>query len=90
MAKLKGGSRIYGNVTVDTSVLTSTVNASTVNSSSFILANGVDLVVLAQTGGTTSNDAYAQANSARDQANTGYGQANARRMLPMEQQIMRR
>ena len=77
MAKLKGGSRIYGNVTVDTSVLTSTVNASTVNSSSFILANGVDLVVLAQTGGSTSNDAYAQANSARNQANNSYGQANS-------------
>ena len=79
MAKLKGGSRIYGNVTVDTSVLAATVNASTVNASSFILANGVDLVTLAQTGGSTSNDAYAQANAAYGQANSARNQANTAR-----------
>ncbi len=77
MAKLKDGSRIYGNVTIDAGASAVSVNATTINASSFILSNGVDLVILSQTGGTTSNDAYAQANSARDQANTGYGQANA-------------
>ena len=77
MAKLKDGSRIYGNVTIDAGASAVSVNATTINASSFVLSNGVDLVILSQTGGTTSNDAYAQANSARDQANTGYGQANA-------------
>ena len=77
MAKLKDGSRIYGNVTIDAGASAVSVNATTINASSFILSNGVDLVILSQTGGTTSNDAYAQANSARNQANTGYGQANA-------------
>ena len=77
MAKLKDGSRIYGNVTIDAGASAVSVNATTINASSFILSNGVDLVILSQTGGTTSNNAYAQANSARDQANTGYGQANA-------------
>ena len=77
MAKLKDGSRIYGNVTIDAGASAVSVNATTINASSFVLSNGVDLVILSQTGGTTSNDAYAQANSARNQANTGYGQANA-------------
>ncbi len=79
MAKLKDGSRIYGNVTIDAGASAVSVNATTINASSFILSNGVDLVILSQTGGTTSNNAYAQANTARGTANDAYAQANTAR-----------
>ena len=76
MAKLKDGSRIYGNVTIDAAASIATVNATTINVTSVVLTNGVNLVTLAQSGGSTSNDAYAQANTARGTANDAYGQAN--------------
>ena len=79
MAKLKDGTRIYGNVTIDSAAVVTTLNASTVNASTFVLSNGVDLIQLAQTGGSTSNDAYAQANTARGTANDAYAQANTAR-----------
>ncbi len=79
MAKLKDGSRIYGNVTIDAAASIATVNATTINVTSVVLTNGVNLVTLAQSGGSTSNDAYAQANTARGTANDAYGQANTAR-----------
>ena len=42
MAKLKDGTRIYGNVTIDSAAAVTTVNASTVNASSYFLSNGVE------------------------------------------------